>query len=141
MFTPLYYLTVLTVTLGASTQFYSYGIVNPEQELLTAWINETYAARNLNSGLNETQLNLFWSFLVSSISVGALIGALLVRFLAERAGRRNALIVNGVVNVFAAGLQFSSKYVHSPELLIIGGFSVTLLEFLITTPHKQLCDK
>lgn len=108
------------MTLGASTQFYSYGIVNPEQELLVNWINVTYATRNNDAGLNETQLNLFWSFLVSSISVGALIGALSVRWLAEGLGRRNALIINGFVNVFAAALQFASKYMNSPEMLIAG---------------------
>src|SRR5690349_20770176 len=42
MFSTTYWVSVLTVTLGASTQFYSYGIVNPEQQLLTQWINSTY---------------------------------------------------------------------------------------------------
>lgn len=98
--------------------------MNPEQELLVKWINETYSARNNNAGLTETQLNLFWSFLVSSISIGALIGALSVRALAEKAGRRNALIINGVVNVFAAWLQFISKYAKSPEMLILGRFII-----------------
>lgn len=60
--------------------------------------------------------------MVSSISIGALIGALLVRFLAERAGRKNALIINGVVNVFAALMEFGSKWAASPEMLIIGKF-------------------
>ncbi|KAI6192290.1 MFS transporter, SP family [Aphelenchoides bicaudatus] len=124
MFKPIYYLTVLTVTLGASTQFYSYGIVNPEQELLTNWINTTYASRQHSSGLTETQLNLFWSLVVSSISIGALVGALSVRTLAEKAGRRNALIINGVVNVFAALLEFGSKWAESPEMLIIGRFII-----------------
>jgi hypothetical protein len=57
MFTPVYYFTVLVVTLGASTQFYSYGIVNPEQEILNQWINNTYATRNKNAGLSETDVS------------------------------------------------------------------------------------
>jgi len=55
MFSSTYWVSVLTVTLGASTQFYSYGIVNPEQQLLTQWINSTYRERN-GVGLNETEL-------------------------------------------------------------------------------------
>uniref|UniRef100_A0A915EU00 Major facilitator superfamily (MFS) profile domain-containing protein n=1 Tax=Ditylenchus dipsaci TaxID=166011 RepID=A0A915EU00_9BILA len=119
MFNALYYISVLTVTLGASTQFYSYGIVNPEQELLTSWINSTYYSRD-GIGLSQTALNLFWSFVVSSIAVGAIGGSLLTRYLAERLGRRNALIANGVVNVLAALLEYFSKYAESPEFLILG---------------------
>lgn len=78
MFKPIYYIAVITATLGASTQFYSYGIVNPEQELLTTWINNTY----INRGhiMDKSELKLFWSFVVSSIAIGAIIGALLTRF-------------------------------------------------------------
>ncbi|KAH7729039.1 Protein F53H8.3 [Aphelenchoides avenae] len=95
------------------------GIVNPEQELLTAWINETFYQRN-GKGLDDTSLNLFWSFTVSSVAVGAIVGALLTRPLAEHLGRRNGLIANAVVNVVAALMEYCSKYAGSPELLVIG---------------------
>lgn len=78
MFNPIYYITIITATLGASTQFYNYGIVNPEQQLLTEWINNTYFERGYL--LNKLNLNFFWSFFVSSITVGAIFGALLTRF-------------------------------------------------------------
>ncbi|CAD5233263.1 unnamed protein product [Bursaphelenchus xylophilus] len=120
MFKCTYYLSVLAVTIGASTQFYSYGIVNPEQELIMKWINETYAVRWNTTGLTETELNVFWSFVVSSIAIGAILGALLVRVLAEKVGRRNGLILNGAFNVFAAFLEFAAKPLASPELLIVG---------------------
>lgn len=79
VFKPIYFITVVITTIGASTQFYSYGIVNPEQELLTAWINETFTKRDGRS-MDEAQLNLFWSFVVSSIAIGAIVGALLTRW-------------------------------------------------------------
>jgi len=47
-------------------------------ELLTEWINETYIRRN-GAGLDLTGMNIFWSFVVSSVAIGAIIGALLVR--------------------------------------------------------------
>nr|CAD2181352.1 unnamed protein product [Meloidogyne enterolobii] len=78
MFHTTYYISVFTVCLGASTQFYSFGIINPVQELLTEWINETYIRRN-GAGLDLTGMNIFWSFVVSSVAIGAIIGALLVR--------------------------------------------------------------
>jgi hypothetical protein len=46
----------------------------------------------------------------------------MVRVATEKAGRRNALIINGVINVLAALLEFSAKYVDSPEVLIVGRF-------------------
>lgn len=40
--------------------------------------------------------------------------------MAESLGRRNALIANGIVNVFGALLEYFSKSAGSPEFLIIG---------------------
>jgi len=40
--------------------------------------------------------------------------------LSECLGRRNALIVNGWINVFGALLEYFSKAMASPELLIFG---------------------
>lgn len=139
MFSGTYWISVLTVTLGASTQFYSYGIVNPEQQLLTQWINSTYQGRN-GVGLNETELNFYWSLVVSSIAIGAIAGASLTRYrgfcflpsilllqciidlrtMAERFGRKNALVLNGGVNVLGALLEYGAKYTSSPEFLIFG---------------------
>ncbi len=56
----------------------SYGIVNPEQTILQAWINKTYSER-YGTSMSDTQSNLFWSFVVSSIAVGAIFGSLLTR--------------------------------------------------------------
>lgn len=78
MFTKTYYLSVLTVTIGASTQFYSYGVVNQGQELMIEWINQTYRER-LGTQLTDGQLNLFWAFVVSSVAVGAIPGYRLIK--------------------------------------------------------------
>ncbi|CAJ0571807.1 unnamed protein product, partial [Mesorhabditis spiculigera] len=98
----------------------SYGIVNPSQEFLTQWINETYTDRGAT--LSEEKLNFIWSIVVGSITLGALAGSLLVRTLAEGFGRRNGLILNGVFNVAGAVCQFVAKPTSSPEILIIGRF-------------------
>ncbi|CAI4225537.1 unnamed protein product [Auanema sp. JU1783] len=121
MVTLRYFVTVITVILGGSAQFYSYGVVNPAQPLLTSWINQTYTER-YGTPLSLTVSNLIWSFIVSSIAVGAILGASLTRVVAERVGRRNGLIANGVVNVFGALLELLSKSFKSPELLIFGRF-------------------
>eukprot|EP00080_Pristionchus_pacificus_P014242 PDM74262.1 C-type lectin [Pristionchus pacificus] len=121
VYTLKYYLTVVTVVLGGSAQFYSYGVVNPAQRLIMDWINQTYYDRN-GDALGVTELNLFWSFVVSSIAVGAIVGALLTRVISERCGRRNGLILNGAVNVVGAVLELLAKPTRSPELLLVGRF-------------------
>lgn len=138
MFTKTYYLSVLTVLIGASTQFYSYGVVNQGQGVMIKWVNQTYLERGFQ--LDSRQLDLFWSFVVSSVAIGAIpgefflhfiiffktnsknkfIGALLTRTLAENFGRRNSLIYNGIFNVLAALTELSAYYLKSPELLIAG---------------------
>ncbi|KAI6183749.1 Solute carrier family 2, facilitated glucose transporter member 3 [Aphelenchoides bicaudatus] len=127
MFTSTYYVSVLIVTIGASSQFYSYGIVNQEQTLVISWINQTYTRRGWH--FSNEHLDTFWSFVVSSVPVGAipgniktLLGALLTRTLAENFGRRNSLVYNGIFNVLAALFSFFSEYFASPELLIAGRF-------------------
>lgn len=79
MFRSKYYISVLTVTIGGSSQFYSYDIVNPEQDILTEWINKTYFNRN-GSIMNRYQLDFYWSIVVSSIAMGAIFGALQTRY-------------------------------------------------------------
>lgn len=121
MVTARYVLTVVTVALGASTQFYTYGVINPSQELLEEWINKTYYHRN-GHGMTSMSLSVYWSFVVSSVAIGAFIGSLLTRRLAETCGRRNGLIANGIVNVFGALFESIAKGTKSPELLILGRF-------------------
>ncbi|GMT05219.1 hypothetical protein PENTCL1PPCAC_27393, partial [Pristionchus entomophagus] len=121
VYTLRYYITVVTVVLGGSAQFYSYGVVNPAQRLIMDWINQTYIERN-GAGMSVTELNLFWSFVVSSIAIGAIVGALLTRVISERCGRRNGLILNGAVNVVGAVLELLAKPTRSPELLLFGRF-------------------
>ena len=46
MFTWRYYVTLFAVAIGASFQFYSYGVVNPPQRLLEAWLRDVYRNRS-----------------------------------------------------------------------------------------------
>ncbi|WKY16291.1 hypothetical protein Q1695_001180 [Nippostrongylus brasiliensis] len=121
MFKSRYFISVITVIFGGSAQFYSYGIVNPAQRLLTDWINTTYTER-YGWPLSLTESNIIWSFVVSSLAVGAIVGAACTGVIAEKVGRRNGLIANGAVNVLGAVCELMSKRFKLPELLILGRF-------------------
>ncbi|VDN53925.1 unnamed protein product [Dracunculus medinensis] len=119
MFTVKYFIAVATVAIGASTQFYSYGIVNPVLPLVTEWINQTYIER-YGTIMNKSQLNIFWSFVVSSMAIGGIFGSLMTRIMADRFGRKNGLLINGIANIIGAFLELIAKVTRSPELLIVG---------------------
>ncbi|EGT54824.1 hypothetical protein CAEBREN_21618 [Caenorhabditis brenneri] len=121
MVTAKYLVTVTTVVLGGSAQFYSYGVVNPAQVVITDWINQTYIER-YKAPLSLTVSNVIWSFVVSSIAIGAILGASFTRIIGEKYGRRNGLIANGILNVFAALFELVAKHFKSPEMLIFGRF-------------------
>ena len=48
IFPSRYFVSVITVILGGSAQFYSYGVVNPSQSLISDWINQTYTDRRVS---------------------------------------------------------------------------------------------
>ncbi len=116
--------TIAVTAIGASFQFYNYGVVNNAQGILQRWMNETYAARNPSRGLGLSSgaLTLVWSFFVACFSIGALIGSILTRSVAENLGRRNGLILSGVLSVVGAVLEATSKPAAAPELLMAGRF-------------------
>ena len=54
--------------------------MNPAQQVLISWLNETYLQRD-GRVRQLTDLNFVWSVVVSSVSIGSIIGALLNRFI------------------------------------------------------------
>lgn len=92
-------LTVAVTAAGSSFQFYSFAVLNTPQTIIQNWINDSFYRRN-HVGLNDSSMTLFWSFLTSSICLGAFAGCLTTRSLAEYCGRKNALIANGLLSVF-----------------------------------------
>ncbi|CAK5125707.1 unnamed protein product [Meloidogyne enterolobii] len=118
MFTFTYYVSVLTVIIGGSAQFYTYDVINPAQTTLIKWLNQTYSSRGELK--TEAELNMVWSMIVSCVAIGAIFGALSTKPLSERLGRRNGLIFNGIFNVIGAFLEYLAKPLSSPEILVIG---------------------
>lgn len=57
-------------------------------------------------------------------AVGGMIGALLSGWLADKIGRKGALLVNNVAAVIAAALMTSAKYVDVYYLITVGRFFI-----------------
>ena len=76
--------------------------------------------------LEKQPLELLWSFVVSIFLIGAGIGAFLAGSLANRIGRRNAIFVNGILNVIGAIIFGFCILASSVELLLFGRLVVGL---------------
>ncbi len=113
--------TIVLSICGASFQFYSFAVLNTPQVIVESWVNRTYFARN-GRGFTESELTLFWSFIVGSNAIGAFLGCLLIQFIAETLGRRNGLIANGVLNVLGGLMCGIAKIAKSAEVFILGRF-------------------
>ncbi|CAJ0917262.1 unnamed protein product, partial [Mesorhabditis belari] len=116
----------------------SYGIVNPCQELITQWINLTYMERS-GTFVSETNLNLIWALVVGSVSLGALAGALLVRVLSERCGRRNALIINGIFNIIGAFCELIAR--SARQTARYATLAIGVVYFLFACSAPLLIDR
>jgi hypothetical protein len=79
-----YYMAVFSVAIGASFQFYSFGVVNPPATIVTKWMSDVYASRG--QALSAASLTFLWSATTAIIAIGACIGSLLTRTIAENIG-------------------------------------------------------
>lgn len=91
--------------------------------------------------LNNGQLELLWSSVVSIFLVGGAIGSLAGSLLADRIGRKGALITSSVLGVMAGVLFFSCKAATSVEMLVMGRLFVGLSSGINFTFNTKMFEK
>ncbi|CAG0884631.1 unnamed protein product [Darwinula stevensoni] len=95
--------------------------------LLSNWMPHVFRKNVLESHLNvtlggwmnERKLEVLWSFIVSAFILGGLLGALLAGFIANRIGRKGALMLDNALGILAA-VCFAFVKTSSPFLLLVG---------------------
>jgi SP family facilitated glucose transporter-like MFS transporter 1 len=115
---------VAAVTIGSSFQFgYHIGCVNAPGELITGWYRSSHF--NLfNTTMTREEAQLQWSISVGIFAVGGMIGGLLSGFMADKMGRKGALLFNNLFAFVAAALMTFAKYVDVYYLMTIGRFVI-----------------
>ncbi|KAF3855941.1 hypothetical protein F7725_016664 [Dissostichus mawsoni] len=75
-------------------------------------------------------VTMIWSLIVSMYAVGGLFGAVSVKLISGRFGRKKAMICNSIISIAAAGVMLASKPAKSYEMIIVArilyGFSAGL---------------
>ncbi|KAG5898275.1 hypothetical protein JTB14_008619 [Gonioctena quinquepunctata] len=123
----------VATTLGLSLPVgYNIGVVNTPAKIIKAFCNESLQTR-YNVFVNTSQLDLIWSSIVSIFLVGAATGSLCGSVLADKIGRKGALVVCSVLGGVSAILFIASKPVNSMEMLFMGRLLVGLSAGLTTS--------
>jgi len=118
--TPLLILTAVATTLGtAFPAGYNMGILNAPQDIITKFCNESIFI-TYGTVMEETPLNLLWSFVVSIFLIGGCFGALMGGPIANKIGRKNGLLFNVSLNLISAILFGTCTMADSVEMLLIG---------------------
>ncbi|CAD5212191.1 unnamed protein product [Bursaphelenchus okinawaensis] len=126
---------VIAVTVGSSFQFgYHIGCVNAPGKLITEWFKVSHK-HLYNETLTAEAADFQWSIAVGIFAVGGMVGGLLSGWLADKMGRKGALLFNNIFALLAAALMALAKYVDVYYLLTVGrlviGFNCGLSSGLV----------
>uniref|UniRef100_A0A665V8B9 Solute carrier family 2, facilitated glucose transporter member 5 n=1 Tax=Echeneis naucrates TaxID=173247 RepID=A0A665V8B9_ECHNA len=117
-------LTVCSAAIGGTFQYgYNISIINAPTSYIQAFINDTYVQR-WGTHLENPQVTVLWTLVVSAFSLGGLVGALLAGPMAVHSGRKNSLLLNNSFLFVGAVLVLTCQLAKSFEMIILARFLV-----------------
>ncbi|MED6282978.1 hypothetical protein CHARACLAT_003993 [Characodon lateralis] len=117
-------LMVASAAIGGTLQYgYNLAIMNAPTTFIQTFINETFL-QCWDIQLEDYQVTLVWTIIVSIFSLGGLAGALLAGPMTIRFGRRNCLLLNNVFLMSGALLALTSRAAGSFEMIILSRFLI-----------------
>ncbi|KAM9813502.1 solute carrier family 2, facilitated glucose transporter member 11-like [Neosynchiropus ocellatus] len=112
-------LMVASAAFGGTLQYgYNLAIMNAPTTFIQAFINETFQER-WDIHLEEYQVTLVWTIIVSIFSLGGLAGALIAGPMTIRFGRKKCLLLNNIFLLSGALLALTSRAARSFEMIIV----------------------
>ncbi|XP_075893470.1 solute carrier family 2, facilitated glucose transporter member 11 isoform X2 [Nelusetta ayraudi] len=112
-------LMVASAAIGGTLQYgYNLAIMNAPTIFIQTFVNETFLER-WDIQLEDYQVTLVWTIIVSIFSLGGLIGALIAGPMTIRFGRKKCLLLNNIFLMAGALLAVTSRAAKSFEMIII----------------------
>ncbi|XP_070759504.1 LOW QUALITY PROTEIN: solute carrier family 2 member 9, like 1 [Enoplosus armatus] len=112
---------ILIIILGIGGSFQSgyhiTGLSSPSP-YIQRFINSSWYDRYEEPPSPQT-ITMIWSLIVSMYAVGGLFGAVSIKFVSGRLGRKKAIIGNSFIAIAAAGIMLTSKSAKSYEMIIV----------------------
>ncbi|CAJ0577304.1 unnamed protein product, partial [Mesorhabditis spiculigera] len=123
-------LIAIAVCMGGSFHFgFQLVITNPTQAVFIKFVNQCHYDHYAVL-LEKESLDTLWSTIVALLFVGALIGSFVLRYTAEKLGRKNGLYLSFSLGQISIAMAVISSWVFSYELYIVSriilGISITM---------------
>lgn len=112
-------IVILSVCFGSNFQFYSNSVISNIAGLGQQYMNQSFYL-HYGRYVSESAMSLLWSFSSAALQIGSLIGAMITRLLADRYGRRKALMILSVAAAVGSTLDGLAKLANSLEMFILG---------------------
>ncbi|XP_067393108.1 solute carrier family 2, facilitated glucose transporter member 9-like [Emydura macquarii macquarii] len=121
----------LLASFGSSLLYgYNLAVVNSPAVHIKAFYNATWS-RRYGQSLGPELLTVMYSLTVSVFALGGLVGSFPVGMLVTRYGRNGTLVRSTLLVFLASLLMGFSRYLESPEMVIVGRF--------VTGLHSGIC--
>ncbi|XP_077385426.1 solute carrier family 2, facilitated glucose transporter member 11-like isoform X2 [Festucalex cinctus] len=112
-------LMVTSAAIGGTLQYgYNLAIMNAPTTFIQTFINETFVERWAIQ-LENYQVTLVWTVIVSIFSLGGLVGAIIAGPMSIRFGRKKCLLLNNIFLLSGAILALISRAARSVEMIIL----------------------
>ncbi|XP_061689966.1 solute carrier family 2, facilitated glucose transporter member 11 isoform X2 [Syngnathoides biaculeatus] len=112
-------LMVASAAIGGTLQYgYNLAITNAPTTFIQTFINETFAARWAVQ-LEDFQVTLVWTVIVSIFSLGGLGGAIIAGPMSIRFGRKKCLLLSNIFLLSGALLALASRAAGSVEMIVL----------------------
>uniref|UniRef100_A0A3B4VI97 Solute carrier family 2, facilitated glucose transporter member 5 n=1 Tax=Seriola dumerili TaxID=41447 RepID=A0A3B4VI97_SERDU len=110
---------IIILGIGGSFQsgYHITGLSSPSPQFIQRFINSSWYDRYEEPPPAQT-VTMIWSLIVSMYAVGGLFGAISVKFISGRLGKK-AMICNSFIAIVAAGIMLTSKVAKSYEMIIV----------------------
>ncbi|MBN3308769.1 GTR11 protein, partial [Amia calva] len=113
---------IIVLGIGGSFQTgFHITVINSPSPFIKNFINESWTMR-YGEPMRMGTAKLIWSVIVSINSVGALFGAISMRYIAVQFGRKKTMLYNNILNIIAAVIMGSSKKANSFEMILVARF-------------------
>ncbi|XP_023691802.2 solute carrier family 2, facilitated glucose transporter member 1 [Paramormyrops kingsleyae] len=112
-------MSIGAAVLGSLQIGYHTGNVNAPAKIIQEFFNVTWTSHH-KKFLQDGSLTMLWSLAVSIKDLGALLGSLGVKGLADTFGRRDSILIANSLSVLGACLMIISRATESLEALIAG---------------------
>uniref|UniRef100_A0A3Q3T2V7 Solute carrier family 2, facilitated glucose transporter member 5 n=1 Tax=Mastacembelus armatus TaxID=205130 RepID=A0A3Q3T2V7_9TELE len=110
---------VASAAIGGTLQYgYNLAIMNAPTTFIQTFINETFLER-WDIQLENYQVTLVWTIIVSIFSLGGFAGALIAGPMTIRFGRKKCLLLNNIFLMTGALLALTSRAAKSFEMIIV----------------------